>query len=72
MHPSTCTWDRVDRRPTDLRLDALMGPQRDVAKKSKKDPAEDWRDDSVCKSLSAKMHRRFVVALSGQAWMHLP
>ncbi|CAK9065152.1 unnamed protein product [Durusdinium trenchii] len=34
-------------------LDALMGPQRDVAKKSKKDPAEDWRDDSVCKSFLA-------------------
>mmetsp|Transcript_6968 Transcript_6968/g.12316 ORF Transcript_6968/g.12316 Transcript_6968/m.12316 type:complete len:412 (-) Transcript_6968:8-1243(-) len=31
-------------------LDALMGPQRDVDRKSKKDPSDDWKDASVCKN----------------------
>jgi len=31
-------------------LDALMGPQRDVEKKRKRNPAEDWKDESVCRS----------------------
>ncbi|CAE7594137.1 Xylt1 [Symbiodinium pilosum] len=36
-----------------IRLDALMGPQRDVGKKAKKDPSEDWKSESVCKSFLA-------------------
>eukprot|EP00931_Biecheleriopsis_adriatica_P010033 TRINITY_DN111127_c0_g1_i1.p1 TRINITY_DN111127_c0_g1~~TRINITY_DN111127_c0_g1_i1.p1 ORF type:complete len:399 (-),score=92.47 TRINITY_DN111127_c0_g1_i1:135-1262(-) len=31
-------------------LDALMGPQRDVGRKGKKDPSDDWKDKSVCKN----------------------
>eukprot|EP00930_Biecheleria_cincta_P006926 TRINITY_DN108047_c0_g1_i1.p1 TRINITY_DN108047_c0_g1~~TRINITY_DN108047_c0_g1_i1.p1 ORF type:complete len:338 (-),score=69.82 TRINITY_DN108047_c0_g1_i1:15-1028(-) len=31
-------------------LDALMGPQRDAGRKAKKEPSDDWKDDSVCKN----------------------
>eukprot|EP00930_Biecheleria_cincta_P006669 TRINITY_DN107720_c0_g1_i1.p1 TRINITY_DN107720_c0_g1~~TRINITY_DN107720_c0_g1_i1.p1 ORF type:complete len:396 (-),score=76.00 TRINITY_DN107720_c0_g1_i1:108-1232(-) len=31
-------------------LDALMGPQRDAINIREKDPAEDWKDKSVCKN----------------------
>lgn len=39
-----------------IRLDALMGPRRDVAQ----NPAEDWKDDTVCRSYSILKHLIFI------------
>lgn len=50
--------------PFKLRLDALMGPQRDVEKKKKRNPAEDWKDESVCRSLLTE--HRSNAKLAGQ------